>query len=397
MTGAMYSAIAGLRTHMSALNVIGNNISNVNTVGYKSSRYTFNEALYTMSRAGSNGTNTLGGRNPAQIGYGCNVGTIDLNMSTSTYSPTGRAFDCMIDGDGFFIVGDKGEPIGDGDGTEKHPFTTTAGITTQNKLQGMDLTRVGNFDFKDGYLVDGEGNVVYGFLMVVDNPDGDANTPGAGGDGQDENPPEKTRVSNVLTAIRLPMVQKVKETIEGENEGEGVEVTKYVFHFPKEENNGLVSDNYGSGEGDNAVRYERLSPDTVAIDNTGKITAITSDGETIAIGYIAIAKVDSPNGVTHTNGRFYQAQDGAGYTRLTTIGGSVNYVPGAEGNVGYATELGVEDAGGTTLWTGGLEASNTDLATEISNMIVIQRGYQANTRIVTVTDSMLEELVNLKR
>jgi len=57
----------------------------------------------------------------------------------------------------------------------------------------------------------------------------------------------------------------------------------------------------------------------------------------------------------------------------------------------------IVSAGGTTLLNGGLEMSGTDLATEISNMIIIQRGYQANTRIVTVTDSMLEELVNMKR
>ena len=390
MTGAMYSAIAGLRTHMSALNVIGNNISNVNTVGYKATRYTFNEALYTMSRAGSNGTNILGGVNPAQIGYGCNIGTIDLNMSTATYNPTGRALDCMIDGDGFFLVGDKGQAIGDGDGTKEHPFTTASGITTQSQLQGMTLTRVGNFDFKDGFLVDGEGNVVYGFLTVQ--------TAAA-----TEDTPAQTDVSKILTGIRLPMVRQVKVPQLGEDGEELGSVVTYEFFFPTEDQeNGLVADQYGTGEGEDAERYERLSPDTVAIDNTGKITAITSDGETIIVGYIAIGKVDSPNGVTHTNGRFYQALDGAGYLRLTTIGGSVVHVPG-EGEEGdgenalYDSDLPIEDAGGTTMWTSGLESSNTDLATEISNMIVIQRGYQANTRIVTVTDSMLEELVNLKR
>ena len=90
----------------------------------------------------------------------------------------------------------------------------------------------------------------------------------------------------------------------------------------------------------------------------------------------------NPNGVTHVDGRYYQAKDGAGEMRVTTIGGAVE---------------GVESAGDTALITGGLESSGTDLATEITNMITVQRGYQANTRIVTVTDSMLEELVNMKR
>ena len=89
-----------------------------------------------------------------------------------------------------------------------------------------------------------------------------------------------------------------------------------------------------------------------------------------------------PNGVTHVDGRYYQAQKGAGEMRVT----SLKYI-GDE----------VDRAGDTQFITGGLESSGTDLATEITNMITVQRGYQANTRIVTVTDSMLEELVNMKR
>ena len=82
MTGAMYAAIAGLRTHMQNLNVIGNNIANVNTAGYKSARAVFRTSIYTTLNGGSNGTSTTGGVNPSQIGYGANVGTIDIDMST---------------------------------------------------------------------------------------------------------------------------------------------------------------------------------------------------------------------------------------------------------------------------------------------------------------------------
>ena len=95
MTGAMYAAVSGLRAHMSALNVIGQNISNVNTNAYKATRYTFLEALYTTVRGGSNGSAQLGGKNPAQMGYGTSIGTIDLDMSTKNYVPTGRATDVM--------------------------------------------------------------------------------------------------------------------------------------------------------------------------------------------------------------------------------------------------------------------------------------------------------------
>ncbi len=152
MTGAMYAAVSGLKAHMSALNVIGQNISNVNTNAYKATRYTFLEALYTSVRGGSDGSNLLGGKNPAQVGYGSSIGTIDLDMSTKNYTPTGHPTDIMIDGDGFLIVGDK-------DGT--------FGTTGTKDLSDMYLTRLGNLEFDDqGYLVDGQGQVVYGYLSV---------------------------------------------------------------------------------------------------------------------------------------------------------------------------------------------------------------------------------------
>ena len=68
MTGAMYAGIAGLKTHMQNLNVIGNNIANINTDGYKAGRSVFQTALYTQVRGGSDGSSTVGARNPAQIG-----------------------------------------------------------------------------------------------------------------------------------------------------------------------------------------------------------------------------------------------------------------------------------------------------------------------------------------
>ena len=102
----MYAAIAGLKTHMSKMNVIGNNIANVNTNGYKSQRTIFKDAMYTMYSSGSDGTTTTAGRNPSQVGYGSQVSSIDLNMATGSYAP-GISTDCMIYGDGFFMVGDK--------------------------------------------------------------------------------------------------------------------------------------------------------------------------------------------------------------------------------------------------------------------------------------------------
>ena len=103
----MYAAIAGLRTHMQNLNVIGNNVANVNTYGYKSARSVFKTALYTTLSGGSDGTTVVGGANPSQIGYGSTMGSIGIDMSTGNYAVTGMATDLMLDGDGFFILSDK--------------------------------------------------------------------------------------------------------------------------------------------------------------------------------------------------------------------------------------------------------------------------------------------------
>lgn len=174
----MYAAIAGMKTHMNKLSVIGNNIANVNTNGYKTQRTVFRDALYTMYSSGSDGTATVGGKNPAQIGYGSQVASIDLNMTTSNFAP-GNPMDCMLYGDGFFLVGDK-------------DVANVIDPSNPSSFKSLTLTRVGDFQFgPDGYLVDGNGSTVYGFLTVGTDLDG------------------KPIVSDQLVPIRLPRVEKV--------------------------------------------------------------------------------------------------------------------------------------------------------------------------------------------
>ena len=376
MTGAMYAAISGLKAHMNKLNVISNNIANVNTYGYKTQRTIFSDSIYTTMSSGSNGTQTAGAVNPSQIGYGVEMSSVDLDMSSGTFSPTGRDMDCMIMGDGFFLVGDKNLTF--------DPFNA-------DKLTSLSLTRVGNFEFKaDGYLSDANGNVVYGFLctgVVKPGPNGEE-----GG----------VVFSDQLVPISLPKLVVTKDA--------NGEVTKSVGYPSTNDAGQLVP-----AEGD------FLGMDSIAIDPvTGIITGTSKDTkDVITIGVIAMGNVTNPSGVTHTSGPYYQANMGAGDLQVSLMGGvassmricnkvdenttadtaeTFTYVNKslAEGNA-QPDGMMIFDAGTTELMTGGLEMSKTDLATEISEMITTQRGYQANTRIITVTDSMLEELVNLKR
>lgn len=370
MTGAMYAGISGLKSHMNKLNVIGNNIANVNTYGYKTARTTFREAIYTTMTAGSDGTDLVGGTNPSQIGYGCNIGTIDLDMSNGPAVPTGVNLDCMIKGDGFFMVGDKG------------------GVKPDT-LSSLNLSKVGNFHFDDdGYLVDGTGQVVYGFVTVAGTKDpdkpNDPFVPGAPGAGKDPtNKNVTTGISTQLVPIRLPLAAKEDDPTTGVKAGDPI----YPGGGENVENTEPTDNVTG--------KTVAVDVDSIAVEKSGKIKATTSNGEVITIGYIALGKVENPAGLTHLNGPYYQALGGAGDLAVTTAGGAVsgclnNAKPDADGAVRI---VGSENS----LLSGFLEGSGTDLATEFSEMITTQRGYQANTRIVTVTDSMLEELVNMKR
>ena len=366
----MYAAIAGLKSHMSKLNVVGNNIANVNTNGYKSQRTVFRDALYTMYSGGSDGTTTTGSKNPSQIGYGSQVSSIDLNMTTGNYSP-GNAMDCMLYGDGFFLVGNK---------------TTAATITGTNpdSFKALKLTRVGDFRFgADGYLVDGKGNPVYGFMNTGVDKDG------------------KPKVSDQLVPIRLPKV-------------DGKEIKYPVVRNADNTENIALKDAVGHEDPNDATSPEVELPfaslDSISIDTkSGRISGTVKDTDTVVtIGYLAVGNPTNPDGVTHEGESYYSCSDGAGDLKITMLGGvatdlGITYVNGSLDNkdndqdFAYNRDAAIGSAGSTTLYTGGLEGSNVDLATEISEMITTQRGYQANTRIITVTDSMLEELVNMKR
>lgn len=344
MVRSMYAAIAGLRAHQSKMDVIGNNIANVNTPGYKTARATFQESIYQTSAQSTGANDTFGGTNAMQVGYGSKLGAIDLVFATSNLSPTGQATDCMIDGDGFFVVVQKFKEITAGGGNAATIVDGAVSVTTDGRvwdanqsnlvapgtpapaasLGQLNLSRVGDFKLdNEGYLTDKNGNCVYGYALAL-NADG---TPADAAPGKME--------MTVLRPIRVPLLK----------------------------------------EG-NAANAELPTWGNVAIDAKGNVTCTLGNNDTpYTLGRVAVAVVPNPNGLEHTDGPYYQ------------IGG----------NAGTATAYTPQSASAGKLVTGGLEAANVDLANEFSEMITTQRGFQANSRIITVTDQMLEELVNLKR
>ena len=107
MLRSLYSAVSGMKAHQSQLDVIGNNIANVNTFGFKSSRGRFSDVFYQTLQNATGGSATMGGTNASQIGYGTQLAGIDLDMSRSAFQSTNRGLDVAIAGEGFFQVQDS--------------------------------------------------------------------------------------------------------------------------------------------------------------------------------------------------------------------------------------------------------------------------------------------------
>ncbi|HOO75776.1 MAG TPA: flagellar hook-basal body complex protein [Tepiditoga sp.] len=127
MLRAMYSGITGLRNFQTQMDVLGNNIANVSTVGFKGSRVTFQTTLLQTLSSGKAPQDAYGGTNPVQIGLGAKVSSVDKVMSQGSFQNTGKKTDLAIQGDGFFVLSDG---------------------------QGQYFTRAGNFSLDDtGYLV----------------------------------------------------------------------------------------------------------------------------------------------------------------------------------------------------------------------------------------------------
>ena len=137
MVRSMYSGVAGMKSNQTRMDVIGNNIANSNTYGFKSSRATFRDMYYQQLRGASAGTATRGGINPSMVGYGSQVSSVDLLMTQSAMTSTGNPLDVCITGEGFLQVMDPDGNI----------YYTKAGM--------LDID-------SNGYVIDSSGNFVLG-------------------------------------------------------------------------------------------------------------------------------------------------------------------------------------------------------------------------------------------
>lgn len=429
IASAMYSGVSGLNTNGQAMSVIGNNLANTNTIGFKSSRSVFAD-LFSTSISGSGGT--------SQVGRGVGMSTVDHIFSQGTFESTESSLDVAIEGDGFFML------------REAENDTTY-------------YSRAGAFSFDDqGYLVNPEGYRVLGKQFDVNGElvAGDPNDIMVSSEGliSGNVTTELTLNTNLDSAERvLNMAAFAIDQPDTFNYSSSVQIfdtlgnphllTTYFIKtannewnwawsaeqedgtiiqdqgvappaplaftedgvlanaaldppvdtigtIPGDTVNGVVLD-WGNGTGitpiDITFATTQFNSESVVIsqeqngfgagnltgveiDLDGVVVASYSNGEQTKIAQLVLGKFVNPNGLKMTGKSLYVETSESGAPRTG--------LPGPE--------LG-------KVFTNSLEQSNVDMGAEFVKMITVQRGFQANSKIISTVDELLGELINLKR
>lgn len=426
MMRALYAGVSGLKVHQTKMDVIGNNIANVNTVGFKSSRATFSELFYqtTQRASGANANTGTGGKNAKQIGLGAALSSISVDIiSEGGSQTTNRPFDVKINGDAFFIL----------DNGSTH-FTKAGNFGTDEA--GNLVTDTGAYVM--GYVADRPGQAlqtdqlrplsVYGTQYRNTEPEATSAASFSGNINEEDenfangNPITRyiyvydnlgyqygvqvqitqTDVDNYQVTANgvysgTELVQGLTATMTGELNFDPAtgKLSQTNFDLSITGRDSFTVDpisvdfskvtKYGSetsidskkGGYDGVGAGKKVGTMTeVGIDPDGNIVASYDNGDNEIIGQIAVTTFANPSGLEKVGENMYSA---------TLNSGDFN---------GIGTEIG---ATGGSISPGVLEMSNVDLASEFTDMIVTQRGFQSNSRIITTSDTLIEEILSLKR
>ncbi len=461
MMRSLYSGVAGLKTHQTKMDVIGNNISNVNTVGFRSSQVLFKDVLYQTTQSSTGSTDSTGGTNAKQIGLGTTVATVSITQTSGSAQSTNNPYDLMINGSAFFIVNrggsnyftkvgafktdDAGNLVtGDGDlvmgwqvdpndpnsvkreevsalRPESEEFKTAAPeMTSKTYMTGNIVMTDSKLQTEDGVptMVSIYDNLGYSYTVkfkITQDPNDDSlynlslesikdeNNVNLLGTGNDKYTATLTGGASTIKFDRdtgsfigmggvegvkslelqiLPNNPDVKGNVfqdfSSPNEEEwitGIEIDCSNLKMYSKGKSSAVETHRGGADRLGAGRKVGVQTD-VNIDTTGKLFGVYDNGVTRLLGQIAIANFVNPAGLEAIGSSLYRETQASGV--FDGIGDDIS-------------------ATGQTMNQGVLEMSNVDLSQEFTEMIVTQRGFQANSRIITVSDTLIEELVNLKR
>lgn len=385
----MYSGVSGLRAHQTKLDVVGNNIANVNTAGFKSSAVQFQDTLSQMTQRAAGPNAETGGTNPAQIGLGVKVAAVSTNFGQGAAQTTGRTTDMMISGDGFFV-------------------TSMGGQQQYSRAGAFDLDSAGRLVAPDGAILQGwpaqngvvnagglVGNIVLSkdtvtAAVATTNTRVGGNLPAEASIG-DELVRDVQVFDNTGTARILTL--NFTRTAAGwnVNGGDGTATGTTALTFTDGKLTGGAAMTVGGINVDlSAVSgYTGMSTLAVAgqdgrragtlesfsLGGDGTIIGSFSNGAREAVARVAVANFANPGGLEKTGGSAYRVTANSGEAVLGTAG---------TGGLGGVTG-------------GALEMSNVDLSQEFVDLITAQRGFQANSRVITTSDELLGEVVQLKR
>jgi len=420
LSSSLYTATSGLQSNAQAMTVTGNNIANSNTVGYKSSSTIFSDLL-AENIASSSGN--------SQVGRGTQVQTVQTSFTQGGFEATGNSTDVAIEGDGFFTVSPassdtmyytrNGSFTFDADGylvtadgyrVQGTPYNDdgelvegtigdiqldlvaqveakqTENVTLQSNLDAS-AEEPGAFDIADPtgtsnysttiVIYDSLGtshnatcyytktaDLTWEYNITVDSDDLDAAQADAAND--------ETLVCNgVLTfdddGILIAGAEGVTDALQWNNGADAGQTLTYNFETTQFDSSSTVfaqdQDGYASGE-----------VSDVSIESDGTVNVLYSNGEIIPAGILSLAAFANPDGLDQAGSSLYLATSESGTP-----------------TVGYPGEsLG-------SLVSQSLELSNVDLSTEFVDLITIQNGYSANSRVITTVDEMLQELLSMTR
>ncbi len=400
MLRSLFSGISGLRQHQTMMDVVGNNIANVNTVGYKSSSTVFEDTLSQMVRAAGGSSQGQGGVNPAQIGLGVQMGAIGTNFGQGSAQNTGKATDLMIQGDGFFVVKNGQEAqytrAGDFNFDSDGSLVNSAGL----KVQGWPATNgavnsngpIQDIVIPTGTLISpvASTKMTLGGNIPTSAATGDVVTFGATtydvkGDSHDLTVTMTKTGANAwdvsVADASDPSSTATTGSVTFDNTGAVTVNTPPGVTFADGTSIGLDLSGltqYGGPKSATVTAVDGAAAGTLQqfqITPDGTVMGMFSNGQRLPLATIALANFNNPNGLEKLGGSTYRSSANSGLPQVGTPSS------GSRGS----------------LVGGSLEMSNVDLAQEFTNLIIAQRGFQANSKVITTSDQMLQDLVNLKQ
>jgi len=462
MMRSLWAGVSGLTNHQTRMDVLGNNIANVNTNGFKKGRVTFQDMLSQTLAGAAKPTDEVGGVNPQQVGLGMQVSTIDTIHTQGALQSTGVMTDVALQGNGFFVLnaGDKrfytrngafgldqdgrlvnpsngmrvqgwmaqtvgGQtfvnnaadiqdliiPVGSKDpakattdvffasNLDKRTPEIPANATAQTIQEGTWQTTFDIFDsfgrvhklqvnftkvpgvanrWQAEVQVDPAARVGTNPRVQIGNAAGTANTFQLDFDNFGALADVRDAAGNLINAGALQAA--VSYDVPDATLPAGAATVRQTFNL----NLGSVGayrdaiTQFGDSSSTKAVRqngYGMGYLETFKIDQSGTITGVYTNGSNRVIGQIALGSFTNPGGLEKAGDNTYTVSNNSGQPNI-----------GASGTAGKGKVI-----------AGTLEMSNVDLAEQFTDMIVTERGFQANSRTITTSDQMLQELLQLKR